>query len=397
MKLSDNGKILLKVTEEDINEEGSFDIPAGVSTIGEEAFRDCSKLKHLIIPEGVVSIKSSAFMYCSELQSIVIPPGVTSIEGYAFYGCSGIRSLVIPKGVNRIQIRTFHGCSGLESIIIPQGVTAIEFGAFYGCSRLQSIIIPEGVTSIGAGAFNGCSELQRISIPKGVSTIGNQSFMDCTRLQRITIPEQVTSINYEAFYRCSRLETITIQEGIISIDKSAFSECPRLQNIVIASQSEAVRERISGLLPKPLKNRVILKELAEEVFKFRDAELSRLVQIPETNPLFRFFHMKSRHSSRVSGENGVEQECRKLPVELLQTINCFSDDNRYYQKARRHIMRLTLPANAEALQDYKNKVTAIVNECVSKAKEFTHHVNAAKDQGSIHRAEESRTRVALIR
>ena len=96
MKLSVNGKILLKVTEDDINEEGAFDIPAGVTTIGEGAFRNCSKLKYLIIPEGVVSIKSSAFMYCSELQSIVIPPGVTSIEGYAFYGCSGIRSLVIP-------------------------------------------------------------------------------------------------------------------------------------------------------------------------------------------------------------------------------------------------------------------------------------------------------------
>ncbi|MCW8410483.1 leucine-rich repeat domain-containing protein [Legionella sp. PATHC035] len=336
-------------------------------------------------------------MYCSELQSIVIPPGVTSIEGYAFYGCSGIRSLVIPKGVTRIPMRIFYGCSGLESIIIPQEVTAIEFGAFYGCSRLQSIIIPEGVTSIGAGAFNGCSELQRITIPKGVSSIGNQAFMDCCRLQSITIPEQVTSINYEAFYCCSRLETITIPKGITAIDKSAFNECPSLQSIVIDSQSEAIKERITALLPKSLKTKLILNELAEEVFKFRDAELSRLMQIPEISPLFRFFHMKSPHRSRVQGENGVERECSKLPDELLQTINCFSDDNRYYKKARRRILGLPLPANPEKLLDYKNKVTTIVNECVSKAKEFTQYINATQEQGSRRRTEEGRTKVALSR
>ncbi|WP_392537293.1 leucine-rich repeat domain-containing protein [Legionella sp. 227] len=396
MKLSGNGKILLKVTEDDINEEGSFDIPAGATTIGAEAFRDCSKLKYLIIPKGVVSIQMSAFIHCSELQSIVLPPGLTSIEGYAFYGCSGIRNLIIPKGVTRIPMRTFHECSGLESIIIPQGVTTIEFGAFYGCSGLQSIIIPEGVTSIGPSAFNGCSQLQRITIPKEVSSIGNQSFMECSKLQNITIPEQVTSINYEAFYGCRSLQTISIPEGIISIDNSAFKDCPSLHCIVISSQSEAVRKRIMSLLPDSLKPKVILKDLAEEVFKFRDAELSRLLQIPESTPLFRFFHMKSRHSSRVPGENGVEREY-KLPDELLQTINSFSGDNRYYQKARRRILGLPLPANAQALQDYKNKVTAIVNECMSKAKEFTKPVEAFKDKGAMRRAEESGTRVALNR
>ncbi|WP_165481833.1 hypothetical protein, partial [Legionella cherrii] len=143
------------------------------------------------------------------------------------------------------------------------------------------------------------------------------------------------------------------------------------------SQSEAVRNSIASLLPDDLKSKVILKELADEVFKFRDAELSRLLQVPETNPLFRFFNMKSHHSSRVKGANGVEGECSKLPDELLQTINRFSGDNRYYQKAQRRIRGLPLPANADAVRDYKNKITAIVNESMSKAKEFSQRIDEA--------------------
>ncbi|MCW8410482.1 leucine-rich repeat domain-containing protein [Legionella sp. PATHC035] len=58
MKLSVNGKILLKVTEDDINEEGAFDIPAGVTTIGEGAFRNCSKLKYLLFQKGLFLLKA---------------------------------------------------------------------------------------------------------------------------------------------------------------------------------------------------------------------------------------------------------------------------------------------------------------------------------------------------
>ncbi|MCW8397570.1 hypothetical protein OQJ26_02045 [Legionella sp. PATHC038] len=160
---------------------------------------------------------------------------------------------------------------------------------------------------------------------------------------------------------------------------------------MVASPKEA--ERIRPLLPAFLQPKVIFKDLVEEVFKFRNAELSRLLQIPETNALFRFFHLKSRHSSQVRGENGVNQECSKLPDDLLQTINNFNPDNRYYQKAQRRIRNLPLPANAAAVQDYKNKVTVIVNECISKAKEFTQPIDELKDK----RAQESSARVALPR
>ncbi|VEB37249.1 leucine-rich repeat domain-containing protein [Legionella cherrii] len=370
MKLSGDGKTLLEVTAGDIKEDGSFDIPAGVTSIGMWAFDGCSGLQSITIPQGVNSIGEAAFRGCSGLQSITIPQGITSIGAAAFYGCSGLQSIIIPVGVTSIGMATFEGCIRLQSITIPAGLTSIDGWAFQGCSGLQSVTIPEGVTSIENYAFRSCSGLQSIAIPQGVTSIGVETFLGCSGLQSLTIPQGVTSIEIRAFSGCSGLQSITIPAEVTFIGSDAFDGCSNLDSIVITSQSEAVRNSIASLLPDDLKSKVILKELADEVFKFRDAELSRLLQVPETNPLFRFFNMKSHHSSRVKGANGVEGECSKLPDELLQTINRFSGDNRYYQKAQRRIRGLPLPANADAVRDYKNKITAIVNESMSKAKNF---------------------------
>ena len=173
----------------------SIEIPAGVTSIGDSAFRNCSGLTSIVveagntvydsrgdcnaiieketntliqgckktkIPAGVTSIGDSAFRYCSGLTSIEIPAGVTSIGKYAFYWCSGLTSIEIPAEVTSIGDSAFSGCSGLTRIEIPAGVTSIGWYAFEGCSGLTSIEIPAGVTEIGYAAFSGCSGLKDV-------------------------------------------------------------------------------------------------------------------------------------------------------------------------------------------------------------------------------------------
>ena len=118
----------------------------GVTSIGDNAFRDCSSLTSIKIPAGVTSIGVSAFEECYGLTSIEIPAGVTSIGGSAFEYCSGLTSIEIPAGVTSIGESAFEYCSGLTSIEISAGVTSIGNRAFYNCSGLTSIEIPAGVT-----------------------------------------------------------------------------------------------------------------------------------------------------------------------------------------------------------------------------------------------------------
>ena len=70
----------------------------------------------MVMQEGVTSIGFNAFGDCSKLTSITIPEGVTSIGSGAFRGCSGLTSVTIPNSVTSIGQRAFGYCSGLKTI-----------------------------------------------------------------------------------------------------------------------------------------------------------------------------------------------------------------------------------------------------------------------------------------
>ena len=85
---------------------------------------------------------------------------VTSIGGNAFYNCSTITSVVIPESVTYIGYSSFSNCTNLTSINIPDGVTIIDMSTFNNCVKLTSIKIPNSVTSIDSYAFGNCSGMQ---------------------------------------------------------------------------------------------------------------------------------------------------------------------------------------------------------------------------------------------
>ena len=200
--------ILIKWPCDKIPTNGHVTIPNSVTSIGEGAFKECSKLSSITIPNSVTSIGNRAFYKCSSLSSIVIPNSVTSIERYAFYECSKLSSITIPNSVTSIGVHAFSYCTSLKSITIPNSVTSIGDAAFGGCSKLSSIVIPNLVTSIGDFAFYECSSLSSIVIPNSVTSIGREAFYECSSLSSITIPNSVTSIWKGAFLSCNSLQEI---------------------------------------------------------------------------------------------------------------------------------------------------------------------------------------------
>ena len=219
----------------------SIEIPEGVTSIEQAAFRSCASLTSATIPSSVTSIGGHAFYYCSSLTSITIPSGVTQIADSTFEGCYSLTSITIPSSVTQIANSAFWGCRSLISITIPSSVTRIGDYAFRSCNSLTSITIPSSVKEIGGHAFNDCPNLKTAGPIGGgyniefgwTTSIPTNAFYDCSSLTSITIPSSVTSIGYSAFESCSSLTSITIPEGITSILSEAFRNCSSLTSITI--------------------------------------------------------------------------------------------------------------------------------------------------------------------
>lgn len=197
----------------------------GVTSIGNNAFEDCSALKKLDIPQSVTEIGSKAFLGCSALTSLALPQTVNRIGNTAFQGCSNLETINIPSGVKLIEKDTFHGCEKLNDVTIPTGVTLIGNSAFKACKAFKNIEIPEGVTKIGTNAFEDCTQLETVGIPSTATNIRNFAFRNCPKLKSFVFPSGTTQIYPVVLSGCKNLESITIPEGVTKIWGSAFYGC----------------------------------------------------------------------------------------------------------------------------------------------------------------------------
>lgn len=64
---------------------------------------------------------------------------ITSIGNDAFHNCTTLTSVTIPNSVTIISQKALSGCKWLTSVTIPNSVTFIRIDAFNGCFNLSSI------------------------------------------------------------------------------------------------------------------------------------------------------------------------------------------------------------------------------------------------------------------
>ena len=194
------------------NSRTEYIIPDSVTTIGDDAFRDCAALTTIELPDSVTTIGDSAFYWCDALTTVKLGNSVTTIGNYAFYDCESLTAIEFPGSVTTIGEWAFYSCNALTAIEIPDSVTTISDSAFRGCGALTTIEIPDSVTTISDSAFRGCDALTTIEIPDSVTTIGAYAFQDCDALTAFEIPDSVTTIGNGVFSSCDTLTTITVAE-----------------------------------------------------------------------------------------------------------------------------------------------------------------------------------------
>lgn len=92
-------------------------LPASVTEIDRRAFDDCTSLTTVTIaqPSNLTTIGERAFYWDSSLTTIDIPAGVETIGANAFEG-TGLTSVTIPASVESIGSEAFRFCSKLHLV-----------------------------------------------------------------------------------------------------------------------------------------------------------------------------------------------------------------------------------------------------------------------------------------
>ena len=246
----------------------TFEIPSGVTSIGDYAFR-WSDLQSIVIPDSVKTIGRGAFSQ-SGIAEIVFPKGIAMISDELFeaeYGgrsSAQFKSIVIPDGVVSVGEKSFYQCEELTDVSLPEGLQEIGSDAFFMCAKLDNISLPSSLADIGARAFYDCENLKQITLPDGLVSVGDSAFSDAaltelvipdsvmflgrnaffgTDVVKITIPDTIEKISNGLFSACGSLTEVTIPNSVKAIGAEAFSYCRSLSTINLPKELEVIGPR----------------------------------------------------------------------------------------------------------------------------------------------------------
>jgi surface antigen bspA len=159
-----------------------------VNTIGEKAFKDCSRLQSVIFPDNLKEINTEAFAGTDLRTSVVFNSYSDVVFGERVFSNTRITSITLPK-TKELSAEIFANCTALKNITFAK-IGKIGRGAFKGCTAIEQIDLSQAeAIAIGAETFAGCKHLKKVilSVTMNLKPIGDKAFANCESLENLTV------------------------------------------------------------------------------------------------------------------------------------------------------------------------------------------------------------------
>lgn len=183
-------------------------LPASLKTIGGGAFWGCKRLQITELP-AVEKIGDYAFWECPRLMDLDMSRArFISFGAGVFRDCGKLRNVVLPSTLTSIGCEAFAN-TAVNFIEFPQGLEMIGESAFAN-TPIISVDLPRSIASISDGTFSQCPKIKSVSLSSKIQSIGQGSFLDCRGIKSISVPCAVPPTVGENAFQNVRYRDVTV-------------------------------------------------------------------------------------------------------------------------------------------------------------------------------------------
>lgn len=264
--------------------EDVIQVPEGIHTIGEGAFKGCVSLIKVVLPQGLCCIMGDAFKGCRKLEEVVIPDGVSYIGRYAFHRCHALRQVILPLSVRELGECAFLYCDSMREAQLP-GVRKMGMEALANGISLEKLVISQELdANCICDVFTGCGRVREIScvtsdeaksdtavetfrIPNVVEVVAGafkvpalvelvvrdilERMMELegrtlvrfrVNIKHIEVPEGIEVLAKSSFYDMRGIVDIRLPKSLKRIESRAFRNCIGLEQVIFGGQNVQIDE-----------------------------------------------------------------------------------------------------------------------------------------------------------
>lgn len=375
--------------------DGEYTIPVGITTIGEEAFKDCEKLTKVVIPGYVTLIEKRAFYSCGALVEVQFDGKTTdgdlAVETEAFYSCTKLTEVTLPANLKTLKAYAFGGIVNLKTVYANCDRSTLDFEdyAFHNSADthygyVERLVLGKNMAVVDINGVFGSNKLVSVEVDPENQYYASLDgvLFDKAMLNLVyfpggitgtyTIPGTVTSIGTRVF-QSKEISGIVIGKNITSIGDQAFNSCKNLVSVTFEAGGESelifgteVFFGCSALPSIELPERLAV--LGDGAFK--NCSLLTSVYIPKNVSSI----VETEVKEYVSGESGyvpilrtrVFENCNSL-VEIVvdpENKNYASVDGVLYGRNEKGVISklMVCPRNKGGVVDIADTVTEIANK-----------------------------------
>lgn len=187
-------------------------------TVHGYAFADNQSLTTVSLPASVVNIPQGTFSGCGNIQPFQIPEGITTIGNNAFYNCWSFNS-EIPTTVTSIGESAFYN-SALTNVVIQEN-TSVGSSAFNNCFNLTTVVLPTTFYDDVYSLLGNCGNLRDVTFKSPTMVLTGDNIFRNNTLSNITlhVPNYlVNTYKLDSYwYNCNVVgfSTLDIQDWIV--------------------------------------------------------------------------------------------------------------------------------------------------------------------------------------